>query len=77
MSRKLGSPPICGHSRPDEQVEGLELGVVPALGLAARAAGGGVVVDRDQRLAVDETGAGVDVAQFVHRRDARRGRAGP
>ena len=58
---------------PGDQVGGLVLGVVPALGLPARAAGGGIVVDGDQRLAVDEAGARVDVAEGVHRGDGGAG----
>ena len=73
MSRRLGLAADLRPEAPGDQVEGLELGVVPALGLPARAAGGGIVVDGDQRLAVDEAGARVDVAELVHRGDGGAG----
>ena len=67
---------IAADLRPQpsrKQLEGLVLGIVPALGLAARAAAGGIVVDRDQRFAVDETRAGIRRAQFMHRRQRGAG----
>ena len=70
---EAGLPADLRPEPPGDQVGGLELGVVPALGLPARAAGGGVVVDGDQRLAVDEAGARVDVAERVHRGDGGAG----
>ena len=73
MSRRSGVAADLRPEAPGDQVGGLELGVVPALGLPARAPRRRIVVDGDERLAMDEAGAGVDVAERVHRGDGGAG----
>ena len=70
---EVGRAADLGPQATGDEVGGLVLGVVPALGFPPRPPRRGVVVDGDQRLAVDEAGTGVDVAERVHRGDGGTG----